>query len=464
MSNATDTIMELAKKYNVDQSEAYYSKNKLITIRMAVNEIAEAKSLVTEGISVRLIVANSIGFASSTELTREAFKKIVETAYHIAKSKKPDPDFKSLPTPKRVEEFKGSFDEELNDLEVEEAVKYGSLSLRAGKEVDPKIDFSGSINVISEECNIVNSLGIDASDASTFIYSSITAEKGEEASGIGQTCSKNKKDFEPVKATRDAAETCLKSVGGRGIKPGRYDVIFGPDSCAELTEYILSYGLDLSAVEAGFSYFRGKLGGEVASDSLTLSDDGRHPEGIASKKVDDEGVPTQRTELIKNGVLRNFLCDTYYSNKLSSSVREFESTGNGFRFGAIPGRSHSSVPRIQPTNFVIKEGRDPLDELIENTKKGILVGRIWYTYPINPTVGEFSTTNRGNTFYIEEGAIKYPLLPNSFRINDSLPKLLKRISGISKEATQSVVWGGISSCISPHIKVQNVEVTYSKED
>lgn len=464
MAYITDRIMGLTKKYNVDQSEAYYSKNKLITIRMAVNEIAEAKSLATEGISVRLIVNKSVGFASTTQLTGVNLKKIVEIAYHIAKSKKPDPDFKSLPTPKKAQELKGGFDKELNDLELEEAVKYGSLSLKAGLEVDPKIDFSGSINVISEECNIANSLGVDTSDASTFIFSSITAEKGEEASGIGQACSRNKKDFEPVKAAREAAETCLKCVGGRGIKPGRYDVIFGPDSCADLTEYILAYGLDLSAVEAGFSYFRGKLGEEVAKDSLTLSDDGRHSEGIASKKVDDEGVPTQRTELIRKGVLRNFLCDTYYSNKLSSSIREFDSTGNGFRFGAVPGRSHSTIPRIQPTNFVIEEGRDSLDELIEDTKRGILVGRIWYTYPINPTVGEFSTTNRGNTFYIEEGVIKYPLLPNSFRINDSLPKLLMKISGISNEARQSVVWGGVSSCISPNIKFDGVEVTYSKED
>lgn len=463
MTYTTDRIMELTKKYNVDQAEAYYSKNRLITIRMAVNEIVEAKSLATEGIGVRLIVNKSMGFASSTELTGEALRKIVDTAYRVAKSKKPDPDFKSLPMPKKAAELKGGFDKAIVNLELDEAVEYGSLTLKAGLEVDPKIDLSGSINVVNEECKVVNSLGVDASDVNTFIFSSITAEKDEETSAVGQTCSRSLKDFDPIKAAREAAETCLKCVGGRGIKPGRYEVIFGPDSCADLTEYVLAYGLDLSSVETGYSYFRGKLGEEIAAESFTLSDDGRHPMGIASKKVDDEGVPTQKTELVKDGVLRNFLCDTYYSNKLSSSIREFASTGNGFRFGAVPGRSHSTIPRIQPTNFIIEGGRLSLDDLIEDTKKGILVGRIWYTYPINPTVGEFSTTNRGNTFYIEDGAIKYPLLPNSFRINDSLPRLLKKIGGISNEERQSVVWGGISSCISPHIKFNDVDITYSKE-
>ena len=166
--------------------------------------------------------------------------------------------------------------------------------------------------------------------------------------------------------------------------------------------------------------------------------------------------------MIKDGVLRSFLCDTYYANKLSSMVREFDSTGNGFRFGPVPGRDYSVIPRIQATNLVIEAGEYSLDELIEGTKRGILVGRIWYTYPINPTVGEFSTTNRGDTFYIEDGEVRYPILPNSFRINDSLPRLLRQIVGVSEEQTQSVVWGGISSCISPHIKFKDVTVTYSK--
>jgi len=463
MAYAVDRIMELAKKYSVDQSEAYYSRNRLITIRMAVNEIVEAKSLVTEGVSVRLVVNKSIGFASSTDLTEEGLKKIVDNAYRIAKSKKPDPDFKSLPMPKKVEDLEEGFDKALMNLELSEAVEYGASTFKTGLSIDPNIDLSGSINVINEECRIRNSLGIDVSDTNTFIFSSITAEKGEEASAMGQTCSRNLKGFDPAKAAREAVETCLKCVGGKGVKPGMYEVIFGPDACADLTEFILAYGLDLSAVETGFSYFRGKLGEEIASGAFTLTDDGRHSKGIASKKVDDEGSPTQRTELIKAGILRNFLCDTYYSNKLSSPIREFTSTGNGFRFEAVPGRSHSTIPRIQPTNFVIEAGNLSLEDLIEDTKRGILLGRIWYTYPINPTVGEFSTTNRGNTFYIEDGEIKHPLLPNSFRINDSLPKLLKKIVGISKEQTQSVVWGGISSCISPHIKFKDVNITYSKE-
>ena len=128
--------------------------------------------------------------------------------------------------------------------------------------------------------------------------------------------------------------------------------------------------MDLSDIDSGFSYFRGKLGSAVATEDFSLIDDGRHPKGIASKKIDDEGVPKKETQLIEDGVLQNYRCDTYYSNKLSSSIREFVSTGNGFRLGADPGRNHSTTPRIQSTNLVIKPGKLSIYELMEDTKKG----------------------------------------------------------------------------------------------
>ncbi|MFH0897879.1 MAG: TldD/PmbA family protein [Candidatus Bathyarchaeota archaeon] len=464
MVDAVEMLMKLASRHNPDQTEAYWSRNELITIRMAESEIVEAKSISVEGASLRLILNKSVGFASTTEISDRSLRKIVDNAYKISKSKSSDPDFRSLPEPEKAEELKEGYDEELAAVTLDDAVKYGAEMLKTGLGLDRKIDLSGSINFVKEECKVQNSLGVDVSDESTFVFASVTVEKGEEISSVGQTCSTMLKKFNPVQAVEEAVETVKKNLGGKGIGPGSYNIIFGPQACAELAEYILAYGVDLSSIDSDFSYFRGKLGTEVATEDFSLIDDGRYPEGIASKKVDDEGVPTRTTRLIKAGVLRNYLCDTYYSNKLRSSIREFNSTGNGFRFGTVPGRNHSSTPRIQPTNLVIEPGNLSLDELIENTKKGILLGRIWYTYPINPTVGEFSTTNRGNTFYIEDGEIKHPLLPNSFRINDSLPKLLKNIDGISNEQTQSVVWGGVSSCISPHVKFRDVNVTYSKEE
>jgi len=140
--------------------------------------------------------------------------------------------------------------------------------------------------------------------------------------------------FNTEAAAREAAEAAMEGAkGSKTVSPGRYNIIFGSYATSELIEFVLSYALDLSAVDVGISYFRDKLGEEVASRDFTITDDGRSKVGVASKSVDDEGVPTQKTELVKGGVLKGFLANSYYANKLTSPSRPLTSTGNGFRTG-----------------------------------------------------------------------------------------------------------------------------------
>ena len=461
MKDTVDSIMKIAQKWKPNQVEAYWSKNKVMTIRMALNDIIEAKTMLVEGASVRLVLNRSLGFSSTTDLSNTGLTKMVEASYKAAKSKNDDPDFYSLPEPV-TSQSSLTYDRKLVELNLPDIVELGYEALSVANAEGKGLDLSGAINVVREECAIANSLGVEASDMTAFIYSSFTVEEGEERSSIGQDSSRTLKAFDPAKTVSCAIERIQKSRKGLTIQPGTYDIIFGPHAFAELVAYVLSYGLDISALDSGISYFRGKIGDLVSAKELTILDDGQHPEGIASKSVDDEGVPTDTTTLIENGVLRNFLCDSYYAHKMSSPLRSFRSTGNGFRFGSVPGRDYSSLPHIQPTNIMIKPGDQNLEEMVRETKKGILLGRIWYSYPINPTIGEFSTTNRGDTYYIENGKVQSSILPNSFRINDQLPRLLNSIQALSKEQTQSVVWAGVSSCFSPHIKFSDVKITYGK--
>jgi len=457
-----DRLLESARRLGVDQAEAYASRNRLTTVRLATSQIVEAKNIFTEGVSVRLVKNGSIGFASTNDLSKGSLAKLVRRAYSIARSKKPDKDFKSLPPPRKSEAPDPQFDSSIGELTLEQVIDFGKEAISAARDVDPEMDVSGAVNVLHEECFVKNSLGIDASDEGAFLYSAVTVEKEERVSSEGQVCTRFLKDFDPRRPGREAAERASRSAEPRAIRPGKYDVIMAPRAVAELMEYVISYAFDLSSVDSGISYLRGRLGEDVARPELTLLDDGRHPNGVASKRIDDEGVPTGTTKLIDRGVLRAFISDSYYANKLSNPIRALTSTGNGFRTGAVPGRDYTSTPHVQSTNLVVRPGDRTLDELIAETGQGILVGRIWYTYPISPTIGEFSTTNRGDTFMVDGGELAYPILPNSFRINDNIQTLLKSIGGIGKEQVQSVVWAGTSACIAPHIRFRGVNITYSK--
>ncbi|MFQ5997698.1 MAG: TldD/PmbA family protein [Candidatus Bathyarchaeia archaeon] len=461
MMDLIDRGLELTKKYAPSQAEVFGSRNKVTTIRLATSEIVESKTVTVQGVGIRLVHDKSIGFASTTDISTNGIEEAIEKANHAAKAKKADPDFVTLPEPRKNGHFVAA-DNELLALDLEKAVDYGRIALETAKSLGKDLDISGSINFVSEESFIRNSLGVDGKDVATFVYSSITAEKGEDLSTVGQDCARTLKDLKPEKATKEAVDLSRKSTGGKDIQPGKYDVILSPYAFTELAEYVLAYAVDASAVDANLSYFTGRLGQDVSADLLTLTDDGRHPTGIASKTIDDEGVPTGTTPIIRKGVLQNFLSDTYYAYKLSSSLRTLSPTGNAFRFGSVPGRDPFILPQIQATNLVTSPGDHSVDELIAETRRGLLIGRIWYTYPINPTIGEFSTTNRGSTFLIENGRILHPILPNSFRINDNIQALLKNIAALSKETVQSVVWGGASASISPYVKIKDVNITYSK--
>jgi PmbA protein len=456
MEFVVDRLMELGKRFKPDQFEAYASRNRVITIRIATNQIVEAKEIHSFGHSVRFIKNKSVGFCSSDGT--ENLQKTVEKAERLSRSKDKDIHFKSLPKPKKIKKLKDGFDKKILNFSLADGIKLGEIALQTALDMDKNFDVSGSINIISEECWIRNSLGIDCSDKNTMITSSITVEKEEEVSAIGNHGSRLLKKFDPKFAALQAATTAKESLQGVKIKPGKYKIIFSPYAMAELLEHEIAFAITAPSFDSKSSYFYNKFGKKVATKSFTLYDDGRNVEGIASKTIDDEGIPTKKTKIIDKGILVNLISDSYYANKLKPQIKSLKATGNGFRFGAVPGRNYFMLPYTTPTNFVIEKGKQSLEELIEQTKNGLLVGRIWYTYLINPTIGEFSTTNRGGTFLIKNGKISKPVLPNSFRINDNIQKLLKNIVGISKEQKQSIIWGGTVSSISPSILFDNVNV------
>ena len=93
--------------------------------------------------------------------------------------------------------------------------------------------------------------------------------------------------------------------------------------------------------------------------------------------------------------------------------------------------------------------------MIKNTKKGLLVNRLWYTYAVNPIKGDFSCTARSGIQIIENGQITNPGKP--VRIIHNLGTLLKNISEIGKNQRNVIQWASIPS-ITPAIKVENMKI------
>ncbi len=169
-----------------------------------------------------------------------------------------------------------------------------------------------------------------------------------------------------------------------------------------------------------------------------------------SKPFDDEGVITNPNPLINQGVFCRVFSDSYNAFKENR-----QSSANAARSGSPMGRSAQSIPVPTPHNLKVSGGDMSQDEIIKDTKKGLIVGRLWYTYAVNPIKGDFSCTARSGIKIIENGEIKNSARP--VRIIHNLPILLQNISAIGNNPRNVIQWASLPS-ITPSIRVEKIKV------
>ncbi len=167
--------------------------------------------------------------------------------------------------------------------------------------------------------------------------------------------------------------------------------------------------------------------------------------------MDDEGVKTKKIKLIQNRIFKNIFSNIYDSYKEG----ENESSGNAMRMGSPMGRSAEPIPISAPHNLTVIPGNSSQEEMIKDTKNGLVVGRLWYTYAVNPIKGDFSCTARSGIRIIKNGKIVEP--GKSVRIIHNLPNLLNNISDIGNDQRRVMQWASLPS-ITPSIKVENISV------
>jgi len=280
----------------------------------------------------------------------------------------------------------------------------------------------------------------ESEDERSFIEISVRAFENE-SSGHAVNCSSTLKGFNGEKASEEASDLAKKGVSPTLGEKGRYDVLFTPLCFATLFSSGL-YSLSAFFVDSGISFFRDKMGEKVASELLSVANDGTVNQGIYTAKFDEEGVPTQRTPLIEKGVLSNFLHNT------STAVKfETETTGN----------AGLDIP--EPQNLLIKEGDNSVDGLIGEIKSGLMVTNTWYTRFQNYMTGDFSTIPRDAILRIENGEITGSV--KNIRISDNMLRVLENIYATGKGTEQIHWWECEYPVFSPYCLVKNVTVTTS---
>jgi PmbA protein len=248
------------------------------------------------------------------------------------------------------------------------------------------------------EVFLANSNGLSKShkSSSCSLGVSVVAEKGDEKSTGGESCSRRffADLLPPEEIAAAAARRAYELIDARMVKTQRAAVIFDPNVASSLLGGIVA-AVNGERVLQGASFLGNRMNQKVASELVTLMDDGTRPKGLASSPFDGEGVPTARRVILDKGVLKGFMYNTSVGKRAG-----VKSTGNASRGG------FTSLPGIGPHSFYMAAGSTPPEEILKATSVGLLLKGVT-GYGLNPVNGQFSGGAQG--LWVENGKIAFPV-------------------------------------------------------
>lgn len=244
--------------------------------------------------------------------------------------------------------------------------------------------------------------------------------------------------FNINKITDELLETALKNVEQMEIDPGVYTVILSPEAVAEILNYAGYTAFNGKMIMEGKSFICHNQDKKIFPETITVSDDPLD-ELTMSLPFDLVGYPREKTDLIKNGVVKDGVYDHLtalkYNRKCTGNTLSPESAS----FGALP------------FNLAMKEGNSTIDEMISGTKKGIYISRFHYVNILNPMSVQLTGMTRDGTFLIEDGKLGRAI--KNMRFNTSVVDMLKAVDMISKE--KQTKEGFIGPTVAPYLRTNN---------
>lgn len=440
-----------SKKIGIDECEIVTIRKNITTVRITDSEIAEIKQNFDENFGIRLIHDKKIASIQTTN--EENISDVITKGIRTIKTLKPRNFWKGLPEKNKFSQLEGTFDEKIKQISGSEAADIAQEMINNAE--NKKIDtITGSLNLVYENFELNNSSGLNFNNEATYISGIINAESEQSTlpvSGIGHACGRTLSKFSAEQIGKDAKKMCMNSIDPKKVNSDTYSIIFDPYSVGELLSFVIAANFNFKTLKEKKSCFSNNFKKKISKEEFNLIDNPHIPEGIGTKSVDGEGIITKKNALVKNGIFTNVFSNLYDSYKEG----EQESSGNGIRMGSPLGNSAEPIPIAAPHNLIVTPGNNSQEEMISDTKHGLLIGRLWYTYAVNPIKGDFSCTARSGIRIIENGEIVGP--GKSVRIVHNLPKLLNNITDIGNDQRRVIQWASLPS-IAPSIKVENISV------
>jgi len=443
MLSLAEDAVSFALKKGADEAEAFVYQGFANNVVIERGQIAKSSRIIDRGLGVRAVIKKSVGFSYTNMLeNRTATEETVLKAISFAKASKPDEDWHGLPDKKPLATVENTYDRNVAQLNSEDLVKIASTMLDAAEKKDKRVfPIEGGAGASYLSSAVANSNGVACVDHGTVIECSL-ATVAQEGGEVTPVCfefnAERSYNINPEGVGEEAARLTISALKAKKIETKSTNVIFTQFALQQLLYFTMINAVKADFVQRNQSAFKDKIGEKVASENLTIYDDGLFKGGLQTWRFDGEGVPQQKTVIIEKGILRNFIYDNYTAKK-----EEKESTGNATRAGYL------STPSIEATNFHILPGKKSPQELITEVKEGLIVYFLQGAHSSNPASGEFSVVATP-AWKIKDGKIAHAT--KGVMIAGNIFQVLKNVSMLANNERK------IGQLVAPWVLVENVKV------
>ncbi|MBF0473818.1 MAG: TldD/PmbA family protein [Nitrospirae bacterium] len=440
--NAIDKILASAIKKGADQAEVFAMTSRSISVEAKDRQVDALERSEDAGFSLRIIIGKRPGFSYSTDT--DIWEDVVDKAIISAKWGVED-EFHGLPE-NNLYPIVEIEDKAIVDSTEETAIKMAIELEESALDADNRIKKvrKASVSLSNYEKFIANSNGFYGTYRSTSSSISVTAmaqHNDESQVGWDFETSKRLSDCSVQRVGKKASQRAIDLLGAKKIESVKAPVIL-ENSVANEFLGVLTSSLSSENVQKGKSQLSGRIGQEIVSKKISIIDDPLLPFHPASRPFDSEGVSSQKNILISDGILREFLYNTYTAKKDGR-----KSTGNAVRSGIY------GLPGVGSSNLYLKSSTDdfiyPLHRIFAMIPKGLYITEAMGLHTANPVTGEFSIGVNG--LWIESGEVRFPV--RDAVITGSILDIFKRVTAIGDDMR---FYGGIGC---PSLLIDEMDIS-----
>jgi PmbA protein len=417
-------IVQRAMQGGATAAECVIREGDEFSTLVRLGEVETLKESGSKSIGVRIFHGKRAASTHSSDFTPAGLDRMLKSALELAKITSEDP-FSGIPEPSQLGSISGDLDlysADVYSLPGEERISYARRAEKAALDSDPRIKNSegGSFDAATGHKILANSHGFVGEFRRS--YCSVAAipiaqdEKGGMQRDYWFSVARSLNRLEsPEHVGKVAAQRTIRRLGARKVKTQQVPIIFDPLVANSILGHIFE-GVNGDSVYRGASFLAGKLGEKIAAPQVTVIDDGTIVGGFGTSPFDGEGIPTRRTVVIENGILKSYVLNTYTAKKLG-----LQTTGNA-------SRGLAGTPGIGPGNYFLQPGTKTPQQLIGNVKEGLYVTE-FLGMGVNLVTGDYSRGASG--LWISGGDLTYPV--EEITVAGNLKDMFLNISEIAND-------------------------------